>query len=218
MAVDHLQIYRNQAAQYEQLISREDYQGNIGKTLREICDWRGKTVLDLGTGTGRLMDILLPEGAQVYGIDRSPAMLQVAREKLRKSGFRQWCVCTAVHDQLPFAENSVVRITSGWSLAYLALEQGEDETAAAFQRIEKLLRHGGRFIILETMGTGFVEPNPPDKLLPYYAFLEAAGFQFRWIRTDYKFDSVEEAEALTRFFFGDEPADAVAGKQETILP
>ncbi len=36
MAVDHLDIYRNQARQYDRLVAREDYQGNIWKNCRRF--------------------------------------------------------------------------------------------------------------------------------------------------------------------------------------
>ena len=44
------------------------------------------------------------------------------------------------------------------------------------------------------------------------------GLQHRWIRTDYQFESVKEAETMTRFFFGDELADRIVAEQLSILP
>jgi hypothetical protein len=39
-----------------------------------------------------------------------------------------------------------------------------------------------------------------------------------WVRTDYQFHSVEEAESLTRFFFGHQLADQIANDKITLLP
>jgi predicted RNA methylase len=50
----HKQIYLTEAGQYEALVSREDYQGNIPRALNEIVNVDGLDVLDLGAGTGRL--------------------------------------------------------------------------------------------------------------------------------------------------------------------
>jgi hypothetical protein len=43
-------------------------------------------------------------------------------------------------------------------------------------------------------------------------------FSHTSIRTDYKFKSVEEAEELTRFFFGDELADRVEKQKLVVVP
>ena len=49
-------------------------------------------------------------------------------------------------------------------------------------------------------------PRSTEALADYYTFLQQAGFSSTWIRTDYRFESLAEAESLTRFFFGDELA------------
>lgn len=43
---------------------------------------RGSCVIDVPCGTGRLAKVLLEDGFAVVGVDISPAMLEVAREKL----------------------------------------------------------------------------------------------------------------------------------------
>jgi hypothetical protein len=91
--------------------------------------------------------------------------------------------------------------------------------AALFQ-MKRLLCPGGTMILLETMGTGRETPQPPRAYLAeLYAWLEQEqGFSTQWIRTDYRFESLAEAEQLTRFFFGDELARTVAAKNWVILP
>lgn len=65
----------------------------------------GRSVLDVGTGTGRAAFLLAAAGASVTGIDASNEMLAVAREQAARSGadvsFR---VCDAHH--LEFADRS----------------------------------------------------------------------------------------------------------------
>jgi hypothetical protein len=51
-----------------------------------------------------------------------------------------------------------------------------------------------------------------------YRWLDANGFDSKWVRTDYKFDSIEEAIELSRFFFGDELGDRVERHHWVILP
>jgi hypothetical protein len=85
--------------------------------------------------------------------------------------------------------------------------------------IQRVLRPGGTVIIFENFGTGAETPDPPDFLQAYYnALVQEYGFEHRWIRTDYQFADVEEAEQLTRFFFGNEIADKAVNKHGVHLP
>lgn len=221
MDVNHLEIYQKQALAYEALVAQEDYQGQIWRTLQTICDWDGKIVFDLGTGTGRLVKILLPQSAFVWGFDHSAAMLQVAKRDLPAAEQAHWQLVMADHRHIPMAERSADRIVSGWSLAYLALDQGAQwrkGISETFKRLENLIRSGGTMIILETMGTGFEQPNPPDDLQDYFSFLDDAGFESTWIRTDYRFPTIDDAVHHIRFFFGDELAAQVEAKGDRIVP
>jgi len=75
--------------------------------------------------------------------------------------------------------------------------------------MKRVLRPEGRIILLETQGTGFDTPHPPPHLGEYFRELDALHFQKSWFRTDYQFQSNEEAVNLTRFFFGDTLADSL---------
>ncbi|GAF88483.1 unnamed protein product, partial [marine sediment metagenome] len=44
----------------------------------------GMAVLDVGCGTGIHLELYQKAGCNVYGIDQSPSMLQVARNRLGK--------------------------------------------------------------------------------------------------------------------------------------
>ncbi|MBM4429144.1 MAG: class I SAM-dependent methyltransferase [Chloroflexi bacterium] len=218
---DLQEIYEQHADQYELLASREDYQGNILRTLQEIRSLAGLDVVDLGAGTGRLTCLLAPIVRSIHAVDSSAHMLEVATAKLQKSGLHNWQVHVADHRRLPLADRSADLVIAGWSICYLAIWQGpawRDELAHGLTEIKRILRPGGTIIILETLGTGYEIPHPPGELLDYYAFLDAEGFLSTWIRTDYRFESLAEAETLARFFFGDELAHTVAQKNWTILP
>jgi hypothetical protein len=72
--------------------------------------------------------------------------------------------------------------------------------------------------LFESLGTGNESPVKLDHLKNFYPWLDEAGFQKKWIRTDYQFESLEEAEYLSRFFFGDEMGDKVKRKNWVVLP
>lgn len=52
MSINFKQIYATQAAQYDAMVSCEDYQGNLWTALRQIRDFAGLDVVDVGAGTG----------------------------------------------------------------------------------------------------------------------------------------------------------------------
>jgi SAM-dependent methyltransferase len=214
-------IYYNQADEYQRLVAREDFAGHILPALAAICDLNGRVAVDLGTGTGRLIKLLLPHVAAVYGFDLSPAMLAVGRQELRRAGSGTWGLAAADHRDLPLSASSCDLILSGWSLCYLALDQAggwDEELRQLFRRFRKMLRPGGAIIILETMGTGYTEPNPPFFMRDYFSLLEQIGMRSTWIRTDYQFESLAEAVHLTRFFFGEELARQVEQGESRIVP
>ena len=218
---EYLDIYQEQAGQYERLVAREDYQRNILPALLAICDPHGRTLVDLGTGTGRLAKLLLPHAAAVYGFDSSLAMLEVGRKELQQSADGKWGLAVADHHDLPLAAASCDLILSGWSLCYTALDQDDgwqERLRGIFRRLRRALRPGGAIIILETMGTGFTSPNPPPFMGDYFSFLTQIGLQSTWIRTDYQFASHQEAVELTRFFFGDELGDQVEQEGSAVVP
>ena len=86
--------------------------------------------------------------------------------------------------------------------------------------MKRVLRPGGTAIILESLGTGRETPQPPrEELAVYYAWLEEEhGFSSTWIRTDFQFESLAEAESLIRPFFGEAMAESVVKENLVILP
>jgi len=77
-------IYQHQAAQYDRLASREDYQHNILRVLTQIRSMRDADIVELGAGTGRLTLLLAPIARSIVLNDASKPMLDVAQAKLKQ--------------------------------------------------------------------------------------------------------------------------------------
>lgn len=215
------EIYKTEGDKYEALIAREDYQGNIMKSLREITPLEDRIVLDLGAGTGRLACMLAPHVPRIRAIDISEEMLRVCREKFTASRLTNWQVDVADHRQLPVDDASADLAVSSWSVAYLAVwnpETAKAELEKWLGEMKRVLRPNSYIVLFESLGTGNESPIKLDHLKDYYPWLDEAGFQNKWIRTDYKFESLAEAEELSRFFFGDELGDKVKKNNWVILP
>jgi ubiquinone/menaquinone biosynthesis C-methylase UbiE len=219
---DHTEVYNNQAEQYERLIAREDYQMNISRTLRKIRNFDQLDIIDMGAGTGRLTCLLAPQARSIIALDSSQPMLDITAQKLENEGLINWRVEVADHRALPVKNKSADIIVAGWSLCYLCSSNNEgwkQNIHKVIEEMKRVIRPGGTIIILETLGTGFEDANPPNFLKGYYSLLENEyGLSHTSIRTDYKFKNVQEAEQLTRFFFGDELADKVVADKQNILP
>ncbi len=63
-------------------------------------------LLDIGTGTGRMVELLAPHVGRAIGIDQSRAMLQVARANLERRGIKNGSVQRANMYSLPMAPRS----------------------------------------------------------------------------------------------------------------
>jgi len=215
------EVYEKHADQYERLIQREDYQNNILSSIESYCTLDGLDVVELGAGTGRLTRLLAPYVKSIKAFDASAHMLETAAKSLREMGLTNWSAEVADHRRIPVEDASADLAISGWAFCYLAVWGGADWQSAlqdGLNEIERILRPGGTVIIIETLGTGYEKPNPPEHLSAYYNWLVEAGFERGWMRTDYRFESLEEAVELSTFFFGEEMGHKVREKNWGILP
>jgi ubiquinone/menaquinone biosynthesis C-methylase UbiE len=219
---DYFEIYSKQADQYELLVSREDYQHNIFRTLNQLVSIDGLTVVEFGAGTGRLTCMFAPLVKSIFAFDRSQHMLDVAKAKLHTNHVNNWQIAVSDHRHVPLRKGFADVAISGWSICYMVVgnnETWQTELSKALCEMNHVIHPGGILILLETLGTGCEQPDPPADLLSYYEFLGKQGYQRTWIRTDYQFRDMLEAKTLTRFFFGDEMVDKIIlDGQGVILP
>ncbi len=221
-APDHHEIYGTQAQQYDLLVKREDYQQNLEKALAHIIPRDGLTLVELGAGTGRLTRMLAPRSKWIYAFDNSRHMLDTARKTLQNNDMQNWNLTVCDHRHLPVRSGLADAAISGWSVCYLV--EGDPDTwrgelGKVLMEMQRVIHPGGMIILIETLGTGYENPQPPERLVPYYQYIESAGFKHTWIRTDYRFEDLAEAEELTRFFFGEAMLERIVqDKGEIVLP
>ncbi|HUI90141.1 MAG TPA: class I SAM-dependent methyltransferase [Anaerolineales bacterium] len=215
------EVYASHAVEYEALVSHEDYQGNILKSIQQIVSLHGLDVLDLGAGTGRLACLLAPHVRTVLCFDLSPHMLGIARRNLRRLARRNWLVAASDHRFLPLKAQSADVMVSGWSVSYLAVwnpPSWRDQASAWLAEARRVLRPNGFILLFESLGTGNESPHRLPHLEDFYDWLDEVGFENKWIRTDYQFESSEEAGRVAGFFFGEEMKRRIAADRLTILP
>ena len=216
-----LSIYENRAAAYHELVSCEDTRGNLSAALREIVDFGGKTVVELGAGTGRVTAIVAPVAGRVMAFDRSRHMLDRAATAL--SGFRNVSLAAAENLSVPLPDGSADVVIEGWSFGHGITSAGAAWKTAAerlWGETMRLLAAGGTAILIETLGTGFRTPTPPGELLAaFYAWLEREqGCEKKCIRTDYLFESLAKARELVEFFFGAMVDHEIVPSGQVVVP
>jgi len=215
------EVYEAHADQYERLIRREDYQNNLLAAIEDYCPLKGLDVVELGAGTGRLTRLLAPRVRSIKAFDSSAHMLAIAETSLREMGLTNWETGVADHRQVPVQDASADLVISGWSFSYLAVWGNADWQSAlrdGLNEIQRILRPGGMVLMIESLGTGTEKPRPPEHLRAYFDRLTEAGFERGWTRSDYRFESLEEAVELSTFFFGEEMGQQVREKNWVILP
>ncbi len=102
-----------------------------------------KRLVDLGSGTGRMLTLLGPQAEQAVGLDQSQQMLNIARNQVSEAGLRQ---CELRHGDifgtgLPSHYADVVVVHQ--VLHYLS------DPAAAVRESARIVGEGGRLIIVD---------------------------------------------------------------------
>jgi ubiquinone/menaquinone biosynthesis C-methylase UbiE/DNA-binding transcriptional ArsR family regulator len=108
-----------------------------------IGDRPFESLLDIGTGTGRLLELFAPLYHRAVGIDASTAMLAVARANLDRAGVSHAQVRHGDIYNLPLARNSFDVVTIHQVLHYL------EDPDRAIAEAARVLRPGGRLLIVD---------------------------------------------------------------------
>ncbi len=138
------------AAEYAELANTYDtrwsdyIRGSVGETMCRTETEPNEKVLDLGTGTGALLQALLGREPtlRAAGVDPSPEMLERAKAKL---GDRVELIAAPAED-LPFPNDQFDLIVSSSSLHFW------DDRAAGLAEAYRVLRPGGQFMLTDWCG------------------------------------------------------------------
>jgi ArsR family transcriptional regulator len=100
-------------------------------------------VLDIGTGTGRIAELLEPSATQVTGLDKSPEMLRLARARLQGLPAGRVELVQGDFTALPFAPASFDTVVFHQVLHYAS------EPEYALAEAARVCRAGGRIAIVD---------------------------------------------------------------------
>jgi demethylmenaquinone methyltransferase/2-methoxy-6-polyprenyl-1,4-benzoquinol methylase len=99
----------------------------------------GDTILDVATGTGAVaIELVRRTGCAVVGVDQSPEMLAVARERVARAGLGDRIrLVQASAERLPFRDAEFDGLTFTYLLRYV------HDPAAAVRELARTVRSGG---------------------------------------------------------------------------
>ncbi len=100
-------------------------------------------LIDIGTGTGRMLELFAPDAVQALGIDRSSEMLRLARAKLAERGLANAELRQADLYALPMAD-AAADVAIIHHVLHFAQQPG-----AAIAEAARVLRPGGRVLIAD---------------------------------------------------------------------
>ncbi len=111
--------------------------------LETVGTARIRALLDLGTGTGRMLEILASRADRAVGMDASHAMLNLARLRIERSGLRNVQLRQGDIYALPVERDGYDLVVVHQVLHYL------DEPARALREAVRALRPGGRLLVVD---------------------------------------------------------------------
>jgi len=219
--VNYQDIYQHHADRYDVLVSHEDHEGNLARAFDEVVPGVALEVVETGAGTGRLTRLFAPRARRVHAFDGAAAMIDVARRAFVDVPHVHCGV--ARHDALPLHGIEADVALEGWAFGHAVAwnpEGWRDDVRAWVAELERSLRPGGTVLLIETMGTGVATPFlGGHSLEPFHDFVVTTlGFSHRMVRTDYAFDTVEQAAQTLGFFFGERMASKVRDQDWRVVP
>ena len=141
------------------LYDAQPFLGWDSNELRVLVDWRGKTVIDIGSGTGRLALVAAEQAHAVFAVEPVANLRRYIREKARFQGFRNVFPIDGLITDLPFPAK-FADVTMGGHVF-------GDHPPAEYTEMQRVTRPGGMLILC---------PGSSTREGPLHDFLVAQGF------------------------------------------
>ena len=136
--------FAENAAQWDEIRALHIADSEVERAIAGLLpDGPIEDLIDLGTGTGRMLAVMADRAERCVGIDSSREMLAVARANLEAAGARNWQVRHGDLYQLPFPGASFDVAVIHQVLHYL------EDPAEALAEAARVLRPGGILLVAD---------------------------------------------------------------------
>lgn len=132
------------APKWDRVRSLHVPEATVEAAVLEILGTRPvRSLIDLGTGTGRMLGLLAGRAGRATGLDSSHAMLSVARANLERMGLSRVDLRQGDIHAPPFGRGGFDLVLVHQVLHYL------DDPARALREAAKLVAPGGRLLVVD---------------------------------------------------------------------
>ena len=136
--------FRRHAAEWDRIRELHVADAAVEAAVRAaLADKPIRSLLDLGTGTGRMLELFAPDVERGIGLDLSLDMLALARARLDRAGLRHCSVRHGDIYDLALPRNSFDAVIIHQVLHFL------DDSAHAIRGAARVLRPGGRLLVID---------------------------------------------------------------------
>ena len=136
--------FRDHAAEWDRIRKLHAADAAVEDAIRAaLADKPFRSLLDLGTGTGRMLELFGREIERGLGLDLSLDMLLLARDRLERAGLKNCSVRQGDLYDLPLANDSFDVIILHQVLHFL------DDGGRAIREAARALRPGGRLLVVD---------------------------------------------------------------------
>jgi ubiquinone/menaquinone biosynthesis C-methylase UbiE len=136
--------FRSHAADWDRIRNLHVADEAVESAIRDaLADKPFRSLLDLGTGTGRMLELFGPEIERGLGLDLSLDMLLLARDRLERAGLRNCSVRQGDIYDLPLANDSFDVVILHQVLHFL------EDGGRAIREAARVLRPGGRLLVVD---------------------------------------------------------------------
>jgi len=195
-------------ATYELENHAADPDGRLWAAMEARVSWHGRTVLDLGCGSGFHLPRFAETAATVIGVEPHHGLVRLAQRRAR--GLAAVDVHPGTAQEIPLPDASVDVVHARWAYFFgPGCEPGLAE-------LDRVVRRGGTALVIDndgsrsTFGAWFRRGYPH---LPTPAEIERFWAQRGWTRTTvdmgWRFGSRADLEAVVRIEFKPEVADEI---------
>jgi ubiquinone/menaquinone biosynthesis C-methylase UbiE len=137
-------FFRANAAEWERIRALHAPEKDVEAAILKVLSGdKIDTLLDAGTGTGRMLELLSPHVKRAIGVDVSPEMLAIARDRLLRENLSHAQVRLADTYRLPFAAGAFDAVLFHQVLHYL------DDPGSAVAEAARVMRPGARLVIAD---------------------------------------------------------------------
>ena len=136
--------FRRHAAEWDRIRKLHIADASVEAAIRAaLADKPFRSLLDLGTGTGRMLELFGPEIERGLGLDLSLDMLALARARLDRAGLRHCSVRQGDIYDLALPKDAFDVVIIHQVLHFL------DDSARAIAEAARVLRPGGRLLVVD---------------------------------------------------------------------